>query len=150
VRIPYSGVTPAVSYRNTSGTRSTITRRNPYTNANFREIYFYNHGTASYWIHYLPTVNAVTYKVYWVAVRDFNTTGTITYFTQRVAFVTTALLPAFPYKQVDILNYNEVYLGDYTVTTYGVLDTFLVSATTTGNGTNSLVLDYIKMVPVIN
>jgi uncharacterized surface protein with fasciclin (FAS1) repeats len=148
--VPYSGVTPAVSYRNTSGTRSTITRRNPYTNANFREIYFYNHGTASYWIHYLPTVNAVTYKVYWVAVRDFNTTGTITYFTQRVAFVTTALLPAFPYKQVDILNYNEVYLGDYTVTTYGVLDTFLVSATTTGNGTNSLVLDYIKMVPVIN
>lgn len=148
--VPYSGVTPAVSYRNTSGTRSTITRRNPYTNANFREIYFYNHGTASYWIHYLPTVNAVTYKVYWVAVRDFNTTGTITYFSQRVAFVTTALLPAFPYKQVDILNYNEVYLGDYTVTTYGVLDTFLVSATTTGNGTNSLVLDYIKMVPVIN
>jgi hypothetical protein len=59
-------------------------------------------------------------------------------------------LPAFPYKQVDILNYNEVYLGDYTVTTYGVLDTFLVSAATTGNGTNSLVLDYIKMVPVIN
>jgi hypothetical protein len=149
--VPYSGVTPAVSYRNTSGTRSTITRRNPYTNANFREIYFYNHGTASYWIHYLPTVNAVTYKVYWVAVRDFNTATTpLVMFSQRVAFVTTALLPAFPYKQVDILNYNEVYLGDYTVTTYGVLDTFLVSATTTENGTNSLVLDYIKMVPVIN
>lgn len=148
--VPYTGVTPAVSYRNTSGTRSTITRRNPYTNTTFREIYFYNHGTASYWIHYLPTVNSATYKVYWVAVRDFNTTGTITYFTQRVAFGTTALLPALPYKQVDILNYNEVYLGDYTVTGYGVLDAFLVSSTTTGNGTNSLVLDYIKLVPVTN
>jgi hypothetical protein len=134
----------------TSGSRTTITRRNPYTNAVFREVYFYNTGINANWIHYLPTLNAVTYKVYWVAVRDFNTTGTITYFSQRVAFGTTALLPAFPYKQVDILNYNEVYLGDYTVTLYGKLDTFLVSFTSTSNGLNSLVLDYIKMVPIIN
>lgn len=147
--VPYSGVTPAVSYRNTSGTRSTITRRNPYTNANFREIYFSGHSTSAYWIHYLPTVNAVTYKVYWVAVRDFNTTGTITYFTQRVTFGTPTLI-ALPYKQVEILDYSEVYLGDYTVTSYGELDTFLVGFTSTNNTLNSLVLDYIKMVPVIN
>jgi hypothetical protein len=96
----------------------------------------------------------VTYKVYWVAVRDFNTTATPPavplMFSQRVAFGTTALLAALPYKQVDILNYNEVYLGDYTVTGYGKIHTFLVSAASTGNGTNTLVLDYIKMVPVIN
>jgi len=85
-----------------------------------------------------------------MAVRDFNTTGTLVMFSQRLAFGTTALLPAFPYKPVAILNYDEVYLGDYTVTSYGKMDTFLVGATSTGNGTNSLVLDYIKMVPVIN
>ena len=135
----------------TTGTRSIITRKNPYTNAIFREVYFYNTTISANWIHYLPTVNAATYKVYWVAVRDFNTTTTPpVYFSQRVAFGTPALLPAFPYKQVDILNYNEVYLGDYTVTSYGKLDAFLVSNTSTTNGLNSLVLDYIKMVPVLN
>jgi uncharacterized surface protein with fasciclin (FAS1) repeats len=154
-----SSATGAVPYyarysAGTSGTRSTITRRNPFTNAVFREIYFYNTTINANWIHYLPTLNAVTYKVYWVAVRDFSTTAippaVPVMFSQRVAFGTTALLPAFPYKQVDILNYNEVYLGDYTVTLYGKLDTFLVSFTSATNGLNTLVLDYIKMVPVIN
>jgi hypothetical protein len=136
------------------GTRNIITRRNPLTNLDFREIYYYNHGRASYWVHYLPTLNTVTYKVYWVAVRDFNTTATPPavplMFSQRVAFGTTALLPAFPYKQVEILDYREIYLGDYTVTGFGKIHTFLVGATTTANGTNTLVLDYIKMVPIIN
>lgn len=143
-----------VSNYGNNGTRSTITRRNPNTNTDFAEIYFYNSGVASYWIKYRPILNTLTYKVYWVAVRDFNTTAVApavpVLFSQRLAFGTTALLPAFPYKQVEILNYNEVYLGDYTVASYGNLDTFLVGATSTGNGTNSLVLDYIKMVPVIN
>lgn len=142
-----------VSNYGNNGTRTTITRRNPNTNTDFREIYYYNTGVASYWIKYQPTVNSITYKVYWVAVRDFNTTAVApavpVMFSQRLAFGTTALLPAFPYKPVDILNYNEVYLGDYTVNSYGKMDTFLVGATSTGNGTNSLVLDYIKMVPVI-
>jgi hypothetical protein len=143
-----------VSYYGNNGTRSTITRRNPYTNKDFREIYFYNTGISSYWIRYQPTLNTSTYKVYWVAVRDFNTTAVPpavpTMFSQRIAFGTTALMPAFPYKQVDILNYNEVYLGDYTVNSYGRMDTFLVGAANTTNGSNSLVLDYIKLVPVIN
>jgi uncharacterized surface protein with fasciclin (FAS1) repeats len=148
---PTGAVPYYASYINTSGTRSTITRRNPNTNNDFREIYFYNHGTSSYWVHYLPTLNAVTYKVYWVAVRDFNTaTVPLVMFSQRVAFGTSALIPALPYKQVGILDYNEVYVGDYTATRYGTTDAFLVGAASTGNGTNTLVLDYIKMVPVIN
>ena len=113
----------------------------------FREIYFYNHGTSEYWVHYLPTVNSVKYKVYWVAVRDFNTTGTVTLFSQRVTFKTPT--PAtLPYTQVPLFNYNEVYLGEYTVTAYGPIDAFLVSFNSTNNTLNSLVLDYIKMVPV--
>ncbi|MCX6239744.1 MAG: fasciclin domain-containing protein [Bacteroidia bacterium] len=143
-----------VSNYGNNGTRTTITRRNPNTNVDFREIYYYNTGVSSYWIKYQPTVYTASYKVYWVAVRDFNTTAVApavpVMFSQRLAFGTTALLPAFPYKQVDILNYNEVYLGDYTVTSYGKMDTFLVGAANTTNGQNSLVLDYIKMVPVIN
>jgi hypothetical protein len=140
------------SIQSSVGTRTTITRKNPYTNVNFTELYFYNTGVSSYWIQYLPNLNSgLTYKVYWVAVRDFNTTATpVVYFSQRLGFGTTALLPAFPYKQVDLLNYNEIYLGDYAPASYGLLSTYLVGAANTTNGQNSLVLDYIKMVPVVN
>lgn len=145
--VPYTGVVPNVSYRNTSGTRSTRDRRNPITMETFREIYFSGHSTSEYWVHYLPTVNSIKYKVYWVAVRDFNTTGTVTLFSQRVTFKTPT--PAtLPYTQVPLFNYNEVYLGEYTVTAYGPIDAFLVSFNSTNNTLNSLVLDYIKMVPV--
>lgn len=137
----------------TGGGRTTIIRRNPLTNATFREIYFYNGSSTVNWIHYLPTVNKTTYKVYCVAVRDFNTTAippaVPLMFTQRVTFVTPTPV-TLPYKQVDILNYTEVYLGDYTAASYGELDTFLVSFTSSTNGSNTLVLDYIKMVPVLN
>jgi len=147
--VVYTGVTPNVAFTNTTGTRTILSRRNPTTMKTFRELYVYNHSTSGYWVHYLTSLNSGTYKVYWVAVRDFNTTGTITYFTQRFTFKDRTVV-TLPYKQVDILNYNEVYLGDYTVTSYGTLDAFLVSFTSTTNTLNPLVLDYIKMVPVTN
>lgn len=141
-------------YMNTTGTRSTITRRNPFTNVDFREIYFHTMTTASYWVRYKPALYNAAYKVYWVAVRDFNTTAVApavpVMFPQRVAFGTSALIATLPYKNVDILNYNEVYVGDYTATTYGLIDMFLVGNTTTTDGTNSIVCDYIKLVPVLN
>jgi hypothetical protein len=136
------------------GTRSTITRRNPFTNVDFSEVYIYNTTKASYWFHYLPTLYSAAYNVYWVAVRDFNTTGTvaapIVYFSQAVTFGSLTILPTLPYKQVDILNYNETLIGTYTDPAWGKMDTFLVGATTTTNGTNSIVCDYIKLVPVTN
>jgi len=139
-----------VGYLNSTGTRSTLTRRNPFTNVDFREVYFRTTNTASYWIKYQPTLYNAAYKVYWVAVRDFGTTGTPVLFPQRVAFGTSALIATLPYTNVTILNYNEVYAGTYTATSYGLLDTFLVGNTTTTDGTNSIVCDYIKLVPVLN
>ena len=136
------------------GTRTTTFTRDPNTLLDFTQIYYYNHGKASYWIQYMPRVNSVTYKVYWRAVRTFDLTAVSplvpVMFSQRLAFYTTALMPTFPYKQVDLLNYNELYLNDLPSTGYGILTTYLVGATTTVNGTNSLVLDYIKMVPILN
>jgi hypothetical protein len=62
-------------------------------------------------------------------------------------------------KQVFRPNYDEVYLGEYTPSKYyasnlksglaGALGVFLVGNTTTANGTNDLLLDYIKLVPVL-
>lgn len=143
------GINIAGSY-GSQGTHSTLTRRNPNTGLIYSELYYSATGISSYWIKYQPTLTSTTYHVYWNAVRDFNTTGTIVYFSQRVGFGTTALLPAFPYKQVDLLNYNDVYLGDYTVTSAGKLDTFLVGAANTTSGQNSIVLNYLKLVPVTN
>jgi hypothetical protein len=92
--------------------------------------------------------------VYWVAVRDFNTTAVLpavpVMFSQAVTFGSPTIIATLPYKQVDILNYNELLIGTYTAPAWGKTDTFLVGATTTGNGTNSIVCDYIKMVPVTN
>lgn len=136
------------------GTRTTLTRRNPNTGLDFTELYVYNTGKASYWVHYYPRLNSVTYHVYWMAVRDFNTTAVApavpVMFSQAVTFGSLAILPTLPYKQVDILNYNDVYLGDYTSSAYGNMDTFLIGSTGTTSGTNSLVLSYIKMIPVTN
>jgi uncharacterized surface protein with fasciclin (FAS1) repeats len=136
------------------GTRGTLMSRDPNTAVDFRELYYFNTGKASYWVRYQAYANTVTYKVYWRAIRNFDLTAVapavVVMFPQRLAFGTTDLLAAFPYKQVELSTYNEVYLGDYTPTGYGILDTYLVGATTTVNGTNSLVLDYIKMVPILN
>jgi hypothetical protein len=56
-------------------------------------------------------------------------------------------------------DYDEVYLGEYVVDKYysstlksgaaGVLPVYLVANTVTTNGLNDLLLDYIKLVPVL-
>jgi hypothetical protein len=57
----------------------------------------------------------------------------------------------FPYISLtanDVNNYSERLLGEYTVNNYGVLDMYLTSANNTNTTVaNSLVLDYIKLVP---
>jgi hypothetical protein len=157
-----SSPTGAVPYWNSdmgsgatsSFVRTTITRRNPFTNVDFREIYYYTSGKASYWIHYFPTLYSAAYNVYWVAVRDFNTTAVAPavplMFSQAVTFGTTTILATLPYKQVDILNYNETLVGTYTAPAWGKTDAFLVGAANTTTGANSIVCDYIKLVPVTN
>lgn len=132
-------------------------RRNPQTDSIFQDIYIANHGIADFWIRYKTVVNSVKYKVYWVAVNDFQT-GT---FPMKVAFKAhTDTLPDdrttvqfdndLGYKDVELNDYNEVYLGDYTPNLYGNDDVFLVGNNTRSNGANTLVLDYIKLVPVLN
>jgi hypothetical protein len=121
------------------------TRLNPLTGNIFRDVYIANHGISSFWINYQARVNSASYKVYWVAVNDFQT-GT---FPMRVAFKDPAVT-TLPYTTVALANYNEVYLGDYTISKYGTTNIYLVGNTVTTNGSNTLVLDYIKLVPILN
>ena len=124
----------------------------------FTDMFAYGHGIVSlnalYRVQNLPSVK---YKVYWVAPNDTLNVGgniAIAAFTQRLAMGARGanLLPTVaPLPPLNVIprNFNEVYLGDYTMINYGTLDMFLTNATaTTGEpGGNRLNLDYIKLVP---
>lgn len=133
------------------------TRRNPANDSVFNDILMQNFGIASYWIRYPVTLNSVTYHVYWRAVNDFQT-GTfpmkLAFKTHSdTAFATPTNIPfdiTFPYTTVQLLDYSDVYLGDFTPGMHGIEDVFCIGNSVTTNGNNTIVLDYIKLVPVLN
>jgi len=106
------------------------------------------HGLSGYNIQYRsPNTYSAKYKVSWKAVNDFHVTTinnviTRTAFSQRLALNNTAST-TFPLKNIGIDNFNEVLLGEYTLNRYGIFNMFLIA-----DGTNPLVLDYIKLEPV--
>lgn len=132
-------------------------RRNPANDSIFRDVYMANFGVSSFWIRYPVTLDVVTYKVYWRAVNDFQT-GT---FPMRLALnhhIDTAFADpkniqfdfTLPYTEVGIQDYSDVYVGDFTPSKHGLADLFLIGNSTTSNGKNTIVCDYIKLVPVLN
>ncbi|HJY23473.1 MAG TPA: hypothetical protein VJ279_11330, partial [Hanamia sp.] len=58
-------------------------------------------------------------------------------------------LAFFPYTNVELNNYNEVYIGDFTLPELRDINMTLIAANSGTNGNNTLTLDYIKLVPVI-
>lgn len=134
-----------------------------------------NHGVNTYWVRYRPAaVNSVKYKVYWRVARDYNLTpaanaSDLVYSPMRVAFKSvTPATAGFNYvDKPGVLrngntfstDYSDYFLGEYTPDKYystefkagaaGGLSVFLVGNTVTTNGQNDLLLDYIKMVPVL-
>lgn len=132
-------------------------RRIPGTDSIFNDIYMDNYGLASYWLRYPTTLNSVTYHVYWVAFNDFQT-GT---FPMRIGFnphadtayadpAAVKFADELDYHTVELNDYHEVYIGDYTPDYYGMRDVFLIGNNVKTNGQNTIVCDYIKLVPVIN
>lgn len=135
----YSGVKDATK------TIAVRTRVNPATGAIFRDVYMYNYGVASYWLRYGARLNSVAYRVYWVSVNDVQT-GT---YPMRVAFDDPAVT-TIPYTTVPLISYNEQYVGDYNNVRYGMHNVYLVGNSVTTNGSNTILLDYIKLVPILN
>ena len=87
------------------------------------------------------------YNVYGLAVNDFQTgalTDSIaaTYFS-GVNYTTLATLPHVVPLYTATGAYNEVLLGQFTSTSYGTLEIRLKA-----QGTNPIVLDYLRIVPV--
>jgi hypothetical protein len=124
---------------------------NPNNGQTFKDLYAYNHGVAKWNVRYrIYNLLTTKYKVYWATYNNrWNNT-----LNQRLAMGTPDNA-TFAYRNVPYNIYEEAYLGDYTVTTYGngSLDLYLVSADIAPSSSNqnqsALFLDYIRLEPVI-
>ncbi|QJD95247.1 fasciclin domain-containing protein [Mucilaginibacter robiniae] len=116
----------------------------------FNDIYIFGGGAngtlpAQFYAAYLPkNLYSCQYKVYWRAINDVQTTA----ISQQLAF-NTVTAATFPYTNVNPLVYDDVLLGNYTLSKFGTIPMYLIGANATASGTNSLILDYIKLVPVL-
>ncbi len=119
------------------------------TAKDFRDVLVFNHGVALFNLGYrLTGVPAAKYKAYWVALHD-NINGITTTFTQRLG-IGSPLSTALPYTTVALNNYNEVYLGEFTLAQYNsVLDVYLTAFNGTTAPQNTIVCDYIRIEPVL-
>jgi hypothetical protein len=124
-------------------------RLNPVTNQDYTDIMVSGHGVTTYYAYYrMSQVPSIKYRVYALGVNDFQT-GTFAqtivakYFVAPSTYTTLASLPHNVPLHTAAGAYNEILLGEFTVTNYGTLEIQLTST-----ATNPLVLDYLRLVPV--
>lgn len=114
-------------------------RINTLTGKDFRDLLVLGHGVSAFNVRYeLKEVPSIKYKAYWMAYNDFQTAT----YTQKLAIGSTASA-TFALTNVVALNFNEIYLGEFTMSQYAPLYNIYLVA----NGTNPIVCDYIKLVP---
>lgn len=120
----------------------------------FNDLMVQNHGVSLFEVGYnTPILYSTTYRVFWRAINDIQTNV----FQQRLrvggvrnaAGLVVNTITTFPYINVNVNDYTEVYLGDFTLTSAGNIPLALIGATVTTNGNNTLTLDYLKLVPTI-
>lgn len=134
----------------------------------FQDLLIQNHGVNGLWVRYNKQIYAGSYKVYWRVVRDADLAlvpaagaTDLVHFPMKVTWGTDPLTApgtaGLGYHPAPVINnqdgtfspdYEEQYLGDLVVDLYGDFDFYLVGNTTTGNGTNTLLLDYLKLEPI--
>lgn len=122
---------------------------NPVTGFDFRDVLVYKHGVALFNFGYrISGMPSMKYKAYWVAVHD-NINGLTSTFTQKLG-IGTATATTLPYITVSVNNYNEVYLGEFTLSTYRpTFMIYLTGANSTSETANPIVCDYIRLEPVL-
>jgi hypothetical protein len=133
----------------------TRTLVNPNNGQKFSDLYVFNHNVNKWHVRYrIYNVLTTQYKVFWATYNNrYNNT-----LNQRLA-MGSPTNATFAYRNVPYNVYEEVYLGDYTVSTYnnsdrGLLDLYLVSAdiapSSSNYNQNAMFLDYIRLEPVYN
>ncbi|WP_230981480.1 fasciclin domain-containing protein [Echinicola salinicaeni] len=113
--------------------------------SNERDLLVYNHSTPSYHVTYnVPQAHSTKYKIYWLANND-NYWPRNNW--QSIAIDSVSNLP-YGNKMVEFNNLEEVFIGEHEVQNYGQLKLILKAESTSNNDWNTLVLDYLKLVPV--
>jgi len=127
-------------------------RYNPTTQTNFTDIMVTGHGVSAFYAYYnLPDLPSMKYRVYGFGVNDFQAAA----FTQNIipkyitpgsnppAYTTLATFAHAVPLSTATGAYSEVLLGEFTTTGYGTVEVQL-----TASGTNPIVLDYLRIVPL--
>ena len=122
---------------------------NPVTNSDFRDVLVFGHGVAQFYLGYrLRNVPALKFKAYWVSLHDNINSNTGT-FRQQLA-IGTPTASTLPLITVSPNNYNEVYLGEFTLTSFRpVFDVHLTADNSTNSDANKITVDYIRLEPVL-
>lgn len=124
----------------------------------FNDVMVQNPGAALPKLIYISKeFYSTKYKVYWRAINDIQTNVYQQQLTINgsAALVNGVVTPkevyaTFAYTNVPVKNYDEVYIGEFTLDKARDLNFItLIGANTTTNGNNSLTLDYLKFVPVL-
>lgn len=120
-------------------------RYNPLTGTDFKDVLVLNHAQALFNLAYnVPDVITTKYKVYWVAVNDFQTAT----HQQRIS-IGTSTAGTLPYTVVPVNNFGEQYIGEMTISKFNTSTLlFLVAANSTSQAVSPLVCDYIRLEPV--
>jgi uncharacterized surface protein with fasciclin (FAS1) repeats len=122
---------------------------NTITGKDFRDVLVYNHGVAQFYLGYrLANVPSMKYRATWVALHDNINAYTGTF--RQLLGIGTSTATLLPYTTVTANNYNEVILGEFTLTTFRpILDVYLTADNTTTANTNIVTADYIRIEPVL-
>jgi hypothetical protein len=124
----------------------------------FKDLMVQNHAISQFLVGYTtPILYSTQYRVLWRAINDIQTNtfdqkllvGLVSQATAGGLY--TGSIMSFPYTTVNVRNYNEVELsGTFTLTNAGAVPLTLVGQNNNATaGTNTLSLDYIKLVPII-
>ena len=122
---------------------------NPVSLTDFKDVLVFNHDIAQFYLGYrLRNVPSIKFKAYWVAVHDNvnNNTGTF----RQLLGIGTPTATSLPYIVVQPNNYNEVYLGEFTLTSFRpALDIHVTADNSTNDDANKITVDYIRLEPVL-
>lgn len=122
---------------------------NPLTNTDFTDVLVFNHDIAQFYLGYrLRNVPSMKYKAYWVAVHDNINSNTGTF--RQMVGIGNPTATSLPYITVQPNNYNEIYLGEFTLTTFrSLLEVYLTADNSTNDDANKITVDYIRLEPVL-
>jgi uncharacterized surface protein with fasciclin (FAS1) repeats len=123
----------------------------------YKDIEVYDHSVSEYYIRYLRSnVPVAKYKVYARAVAGAAGDAQVAAFTQRyhifnplTSTPTASVYDLFAIHNVTPLNYDEVYMGEFTPKQFGLLDLRLTSAASTAKNVSTLILDYLRFEPIL-